>query len=101
MIVSQVAIQPLPGTSWDDTQKALKKCSELLTKHGAENVTVLAAVVGGENTNTIQLASTAEDWGKFGQIMKAFMGDEEVQALMLETGKIATWQTYVSQTIDL
>ena len=101
MIVSQVAIHPLPGTSWDDLQKALKKSTELLTKHGAENVTVLAAVVGGENTNTIQLASTAEDWGKFGQIMEAFMADDEVQTLMLETGQIATWQTYVSQTIEV
>ena len=54
MRVSQVAIQPLPGTSWDDTQKALKKCTELLTKHGAENVTVLAAVkVFGDPDKTL------------------------------------------------
>ena len=33
-------------------------------------------------------------------VLANHMADDEVQALMLETGQIATWQTYVSQTID-
>ena len=68
-------------------------------KHGAENVTVLATTIGGSETNTIGLLSTAEDWTKFGQIQQAMMGDAEMQAAMLEAGQLATWQTYVSQTI--
>jgi hypothetical protein len=101
MIVSQTAIHPLPGASWDDIQKSLKNTAELATKHGGENVTVLAAVIGGENTNTIQFVVTAEDWTKFGKIQQSFMCDEKVQAQLLEAGQLPTWQTYVSQTIDL
>ena len=53
----------------------------------------------GAATNTIGLLSTAEDWARFGQIQQAMMGDPETQAAMLEAGQIATWETYVSQTI--
>jgi hypothetical protein len=43
--------------------------------------------------------SSAEDWTKFGQIQQALMYDPEMQAAMAEGGQIATWETYVSQTI--
>jgi hypothetical protein len=29
------------------------------------------------------------------------LGDPKMQALMLEAGKLATWETYVSQTLEL
>ena len=45
------------------------------------------------------MLSTAEDWTQFGQIQQAIMDDPEMQAAMLEAGQLATWQTYVSQTI--
>jgi len=98
-IVSLVTIHPNQGVKWDDLQKQLKKGYDLARKHGAENVTVLATTIGGEATNTIGLLSTAEDWTKFGQIQQAMMGDPEMQEAMLEAGQLATWQTYVSQTI--
>jgi hypothetical protein len=80
-------------------QKQLKKTCDLARKHGAENVTVLVTMVGGAATNTIGVLSSAEDWTKYGQIQQAFMDDPETQAAMLEGGQLATWQTYVSQTI--
>jgi hypothetical protein len=43
--------------------------------------------------------SSAEDWTRYGQIQQAMMDDPAMQTVMLEAGKIATWQTYVSQTI--
>jgi sugar phosphate isomerase/epimerase len=98
-IVSLVTIQPNPGVAWDDLQKQLKKACDLARKHGAENVTVLATMIGGPATNTIGVLSTSEDWARFGQIQQTLMGDPEMQAAMLEAGQIATWQTYVSQTI--
>jgi hypothetical protein len=98
-IVSLVTIHPNLGVKWGDLQKQLKKGCDLARKHGAENVTVLATTIGGEATNTIGLLSTAEDWTKFGQIQQAMMGDPEMQEAMLEAGQLATWQTYVSQTI--
>ncbi len=98
-IVTMVTIHPNPGVQWDEVQKQLKKTCDLARKHGSENVTVLAITVGGPQTNTIGLLATAEDWAKYGQIQQALMSDPEMQAAMLEAGQIATWETYVSQTI--
>ena len=83
----------------DDVQKQLKKANDLARKHGAENVTALVTMVGGEGTNTIGVLSTAEDWSRYGQIQDAMMKDPDMQALLVEASQMATWQTYVSQTI--
>jgi hypothetical protein len=56
-------------------------------------------MVGGAATNTISILSTAEDWARYGQIQQAMMNDPKMQEVMLEAGQIATWETYVSQTI--
>ena len=98
-IVSLVTIHPNPGVPFDEVQKQLKTACDLARKHGAENVIVLATMIGGAATNTIGLLSSAEDWTRFGQIQQALMDDPEMQAAMLEAGQIATWETYVSQTI--
>ena len=98
-IVSLITVHPNPGVKWDDVQKQLKKGCDLARKHGAENVTVLATMIGGAATNTISILSTAEDWARYGQIQQALMVDPEMQTAMLEAGQIATWETYVSQTI--
>jgi hypothetical protein len=98
-IVSLVTIHPNPGVAWDDLQKQLKKACDLARKHHAENVTVLATMIGGSATNTIGILSTVEDWAKFGKVQQGLMGDPEMQAAMLEAGQIANWETYVSQTI--
>ena len=34
-------------------------------------------------------------------LQEAFYGDPKAQALLREGGKLATWQTYVAQTLDL
>jgi hypothetical protein len=98
-IVSLVTIHPNPGVQWGDLQKQLKKANDLARKHGAENVTTLVTMVGGDATNTIGVLSSAEDWTRFGQIQHAMMDDPEMQALMVEASQIASWRTYVSQTI--
>lgn len=98
-IVSLVTVHPNPGVPWDDVQKQLKRANDLARKHGAENVTTLVTMAGGEATNTIGILSTAEDWSRFGQIQDALMKDSEMQALLAEGSQIAHWQTYVSQTI--
>ena len=98
-IVQLTTIHPNPGVKWDDVQKQLKKACDLARKHGAENVTVLATMVGGQETNTIGVLSSAEDWVRYGQVQQEFLGDPETQAVMLEAGQIATWETYISQTI--
>jgi sugar phosphate isomerase/epimerase len=98
-IVALTTIQPRPGVQWDDVQKQLKKACDLARKHGAENVTVLVTMIGGQATNTIVVLSSAEDWARYGKVQQAFLDDPKTQAVMQEGGQIATWETYVSQTI--
>ena len=100
-VVTLVTVHPNPGVAFDDVQKPLKKITELARKHGAENLTVLVTMFGGAETNTIGVLSSAEDWVRFGQIQQELFGDPEMQAALGEAGQIATWQTYVSQTIDV
>ena len=100
-IVNAVAIHPRSGEVWDDLQKQLKKAIEIVKKHGGENVTLLVTVIGGQQTNALTMLVTAENWTKFGQIQEAVYGDPKMQALMQETGKIATWEIYTAQTLEL
>jgi sugar phosphate isomerase/epimerase len=98
-IVQLTTIHPRPDVKWDEVQTQLKKACDLARKHGAENVTVLVTMIGGQETNTIGVLSSVEDWAKYGQVQKALMDDPDTQALLIEAGQIATWQSYVSQTI--
>jgi hypothetical protein len=98
-IVQLTTIHPRPGGEGGDVQKQIKKACDLARKHGAENVTVLVTMIGGEATNTIGVLSSAEDWAKYGKVQQAFLSDPKTQAVMQEGGQIATWETYVSQTI--
>jgi hypothetical protein len=100
-IVTAVAIHPRSGEVWDELQKQLKKGIEIVKKHGGENVTLLATVIGGQQTNALTMLVTAENWTRFGQVQEAVYGDPEMQALLVETGKIATWEIYAAQTLEL
>ena len=79
----------------------LKKAIQIVKKHGGENVTLLVTVIGGQQTNALTMLVTAENWTKFGQIQEAVYGDPKMQALMAETLKIATWEIYTAQTLEL
>jgi sugar phosphate isomerase/epimerase len=98
-IVQLTTIHPNPGVKWEDVQKQIKKACDLARKHGAENVTVLVTMIGGPATNTIGLLASSEDWARYGKNQQALMNDPKMQAVMLEAGQIATWESYVSQTI--
>ena len=100
-ILTAVTIQPRSAEVWDDLQKLLKRIAEMVKKKGGENVTALATVIGGEATNQLVFLTTSENWSKYGQVQEAFYGDPKAQALLQEGGKLATWQTYVAQTLDL
>ena len=100
-ILTATTIQPRSAEAWDDLQKVLKRIKEMVVKKGGENVTVLATLVGGEATNQLVFLTSAENWSKYGQVQEAFYGDPKAQALLREAGKLATWQTYAAQTLDL
>lgn len=100
-ILATTLVHPNPGVAWDDIQKQLKRASGLARKHGAENVTVLVNKVGGQGTNSIGFLTTAKDWATYGQIQQSLSSDPDYQGLLVDSAQIATWENYVSQTIEV
>jgi hypothetical protein len=98
-IVATTLVHPNPGVSWDDIQKELKRASALARKHGAENVTVMVTMVGGQGTNSIVFLTSTEDWATYGKIQQSLNGDPDYQALLMDAAQMATWENYLSQTI--
>jgi sugar phosphate isomerase/epimerase len=98
-IVSFTTVHPNPGVTREDVQRLIKTACDLARKHGAENVTVMVTMLGGSATNTIGVLSSAEDWGRYGKIQQALLDDPEMQAVLQEAGQLATWASYVNQTI--
>jgi hypothetical protein len=62
---------------------------------------VAGHIIGGEATNQLVFVASSENWSKYGQVQEAFYGDPKGQALLQEAGKLATWQTYAAQALDL
>jgi hypothetical protein len=100
-IISAVTIHPRSGEVWDDVLKTLKKSTEIMSRHGARDVQTVVALIGGEHTNELVVISNAENWTEFGKVQDAVYGDPEMQALLAEAGKIATWEIVAGATLDL
>ncbi|OBJ88689.1 hypothetical protein [Mycobacterium sp. 1245852.3] len=100
-IVATTIVHPNPGVSWDDIQKQLKRATGLARKHGAENVTALVNMIGGQGTNAIGLMSTTQDWAAYGQVQQSLNADPDFQSLLVDAAQMATWENYVSQTIEV
>jgi sugar phosphate isomerase/epimerase len=100
-ILATTIVHPNPGVAWDDVQKQLKRASDLARKHGAENVTVLVTMVGGQGTNAVGFLTTAQDWATYGRIQQSLSSDPDYQGLLIDAGQIATWENYVSQTLEV
>jgi hypothetical protein len=99
-VVALTAIHTKPGASWEDTQKHIKKGTDLARKHGAENVTTLVGMAAGTATGTLTILATAADWTSYGKFQDAALADPEMQSLMADPNSpVATWDTYVLQTI--
>lgn len=98
-IVALTIVHPNPGVKREHVQKLIKKGCDLARKYGAENFTVLVMTLGGPATNTIGVLSSAMDWGGYGKIQHALLEDPEMQAVLQKGGQLATWESYVSQTI--
>jgi hypothetical protein len=85
---------------WDEANKLIKQACEISTRHGAENVTPLVTLVGGDATNTITILASAENWPKWGQVYEDTMRDPEMGALLLKAGQIAKWQSYLLNSLE-
>jgi hypothetical protein len=59
-VVSFTAIHPKPGANWEDLQKHLKRGSDLVRKHDAENVTTLVSMAAGTATGTLTCSLAVE-----------------------------------------
>ena len=100
-ILTATTLQPRSGEVVDDLQKLLKRIRDMVVKKGGENVMVLTTVVGGQATGQLVFLTSSENWTEYGQFQESFFGDPKAQALLKQTGKLATWQTYAAQTVDL
>lgn len=100
-IIATTIVHPNPGVAWDDVQKQLKRATGLVRKHGGENVTALVNMIGGQGTNAIGLMSTTQDWAAYGQVQQSLNADPEFQSLLVDAAQMATWENYVSQTIEV
>jgi hypothetical protein len=100
-IVATTIVHPNPGVAWDDIQKQLKRASKLARKHGAENVTVLVNMVGGQATNAIVLQMTSQDWATYGKSQQSLTTDPDFAGLLNDAAQLGTWENYVSQTIEV
>jgi hypothetical protein len=99
-VVSLTAVHAKPGATWEDIQKHLKKGNDLVRKHGAENVTALVGMAAGPATGTLTILATSADWASYGKFQDAVWADPEMQALVADPkGPVASWDTYVLQTI--
>jgi hypothetical protein len=57
-------------------------------------------MAGGDATGTLTLLYTTADWTLYGHLQDALMADPEMQALMGDSkSPVASWDTYVMQTI--
>lgn len=100
-IISTVLVYPRPDAALDDVMKIVKSACDIVTGHGAQNVTVFRAAVAGNASNTFGVLSTATDWADFGRIMQKLRDDEAYTALEVEAMKIAEYHSYVNETIEL
>ena len=99
-VVSLTTIYAKPGASWEDIQKHIKKGSDLVRKHGAENVATMAGMAAGTATGTLTIIGTSADWTSYGKFTDAVWADPETQALANDPNSpVASWHTYVFQTI--
>jgi len=77
-----------------------KGVARIKSYEGVQEATLSAITVGGAGTNSMVVTATCEDWTTYGKIQQELNTDSEMIQLMLEGGKMATWQTFTSQTID-
>jgi hypothetical protein len=98
-LVATTIVHPNPGVAWGDVQKQLKRACELARKHGAENVTVLVNMVGGEGDQRHRLSDDRPGLGHERPDPAEPQYRPGLPGLLLDAGQIATWENYVSKTI--
>jgi hypothetical protein len=100
-IITTAVIHTNPGADVGEVFKTLQKgLAKIQGTAGVVEATLAAVAIGGVGTNSMVLSTTTEDWASFGKVQQELNTDQEWIALLLEGGKLTTWETYVSQTID-
>ena len=96
-IISTVVVTANQGADPVELLQHLGKgLTRLKSYEGVQEATLSAIAVGGAATNSMVVMATCEDWTTYGKLNT----DSEMIQLLLEGGKMATWQTFTSQTID-
>jgi sugar phosphate isomerase/epimerase len=98
-VVGFTTIHPNPGVRWEDVQKQIKKACDLARKHGAENVTVLVTMIGGQRPTRSACSLPPRTGRSTARSRRRSWTTPKMLAVLQEAGQIAIWETYVSQTI--
>ncbi len=100
-IISTVVVTANQGADPVELLQHLGKgLARIKSYEGVQEATLSAIAVGGAGTNSMVVMATCEDWTTYGKIQQELNTDSEMIQLMLEGGKMATWQSFTSQTID-
>ena len=98
-IISTVVVTANQGTDPVELLQHLGKgLARIKSYEGVQEATLSAIAVGGAGTNSMVVMATCEDWTTYGKIQQELNTDSEMIQLMLEGGKMATWQTFTSDS---
>jgi hypothetical protein len=64
-------------------------------------VAISPCLQGRSRRSLLSISAPAQDWATYGKIQQSLSTDPDYQGLLIDAGNIATWENYVSQTIDV
>jgi hypothetical protein len=100
-VISTLILKPTGPDVVDEFLAQAQKAQEVVRAlEGVDRVLVGTVVAGGPMTNAITFTTECADWETYGKIQAKLNSDPELIGLLMEAGKIATWETYLGQEID-
>ena len=67
----------------------------------AHDLVAISPCLQGRSRRSLSISAPAQDWATYGKIQQSLSTDPDYQGLLIDAGNIATWENYVSQTIDV
>ena len=64
-------------------------------------VAISPCLQGRSRRSLLSISAPAQDWATYGKLQQSLSTDPDYQGLLIDAGNIATWENYVSQTIDV
>ena len=94
-VLSVTAMTIKPGR-WSDFLAGQPATDEILTRAGAKNLRLIAAMSAGEASGSVVATWEADDWEAFGKVTNNFFnhgGAEVMEGVGAVDSPVASWQT--------